>query len=77
MDVGKTVHWLLLALVAAYLITGLGIAQSGIIQPLTLGLLGKALSFQIHSALLIPFVAVLLLHLYLVLSRKKVRRRNA
>jgi dolichol kinase len=58
----KIIHWLLLALTIAYLITGLGVTQYRIIEPLTFGLFSKYLSLTMHDNLLIPFVAVLILH---------------
>jgi hypothetical protein len=56
---------LLLILSLFFLLTGFGITETGIVGPLTFGLLGKALSFQIHSLLWGPFLAVLGLHVYL------------
>lgn len=73
MDIKKPTHWLLAALVAAYIISGFGITEYRTVEALTFGLLGKALSFQIHNALIIPFMLVLLLHLYLVLNKKNVK----
>jgi hypothetical protein len=51
-------------------ITGFGITEFRTIEPLTLGLLTKPLSFQIHSALAYPFVVLLAVHIYLVLTVK-------
>ncbi|VVB98436.1 Uncharacterised protein [uncultured archaeon] len=67
----KAVHALLTLSVLLYLLTGLGITNYQLVEPLTLGLLGKALSQKIHSALLWPFVILLALHLYFVLARKR------
>jgi len=61
----RAVGWLLLILAILLVITGLGITEARWVTPLTLGLLGKALSFQLHSLLWIPFLAVLVLHLAL------------
>jgi len=69
-DLKKITPWLLGALVAAYIISGFGITEYRTVEPLTFGLLSKALSFQIHNALIIPFLLVLLLHLYIVLNKK-------
>lgn len=63
-------HWLLLILTLAYIITGLGILYFRIVEPLTLGLLTKALSSKIHLYLLIPFLIVLVLHIFFVLFGK-------
>ncbi|MDD1657061.1 MAG: hypothetical protein LUQ41_01185 [Methanomicrobiales archaeon] len=59
----RLVSWTLLALALLMVVTGLGITDFRIVEPLTVGLLGKALSFQLHSLLWIPFLAVLLLHM--------------
>ncbi len=54
-----------------YIITGLGISYYRIIEALTFGLLTKALSFKIHSYLLIPFLILLALHIGLVVWHRK------
>jgi len=59
------VSWTLLGLSLLLVLTGLGITEFRIVTPLTLGLLGKSFSFQLHSLLWIPFLAVLILHLAL------------
>jgi hypothetical protein len=59
------VGWLLLALSLTLVITGLGITEYRTVEAGTFGLLGKALSFQLHSLLWIPFIAVLAAHLAL------------
>jgi hypothetical protein len=56
------VRWSLLILTLLYLVSGLGITQYRLIEPLTLGLLSKSLALRIHDDLLIPFVALLCLH---------------
>ena len=71
----KTVHWLLMALVLMYLVTGLGITEFRIVEALTFGLLTKNLAFRIHSNLLIPFLVLLGLHISPSLLRR--RRRVA
>ncbi len=57
--------WLLLVLSLLLVITGLGITGYRIVEGATFGLLGKALAFQLHALLWIPFLAVLALHLAL------------
>jgi thiosulfate reductase cytochrome b subunit len=59
----RWVSWTLLALALLLVLTGLGITEFRVVGPLTLGLLGKSRSFQIHSLLWIPFVVVLVLHM--------------
>jgi len=44
--VRSTVHWLLTALVIVYLITGFGITEYRIVEPLTFGLLTKSLGTE-------------------------------
>jgi hypothetical protein len=72
--VKKIIHWSLLAVTILYVLTGLGITQYRIIEPLTLGIISKFLSLTIHDNLLIPFFILLSLHvlLKLFLPDKKV-----
>ncbi len=66
----RITHWVLLVLIIIYILSGLGIVYSPIVESLTLGLLTKALSFKIHFYLLIPFILALLAHIIIVLRRK-------
>ena len=61
-----TIHWLLTVLVIIYLITGFGITEYRIIEPLTFGLLTKILAQKIHINLEIPFIILLILHIWLL-----------
>jgi thiosulfate reductase cytochrome b subunit len=61
----RAVGWLLLAFALLLVVTGLGITEYRIVEAMTFGLLGKALSFQLHSLLWIPFLVVLAAHLLL------------
>jgi thiosulfate reductase cytochrome b subunit len=61
----RVVGWLLLAFSLLIIITGLGITEWRTVEAVTLGLLPKALSFQLHSLLWIPFLAILACHLLL------------
>lgn len=56
------IRYTLLILTLIYLISGLGITQYQIVEPLTLGLLDRNMAFRIHDFLLAPFVALLLAH---------------
>ena len=56
---------ILLVLTFLILFTGFGITYPGIIEPLTLGLLGKSLSFRLHTFLWGPYVVAILVHIYL------------
>ena len=60
----QVVHWLLLAVIVLYLLTGFGITQYRVIEQVTFGLLSKPLAFKIHDNLLIPFIVLLGLHVY-------------
>ena len=71
-DLQRAVGWLLLALAILLVVTGLGITEYQAVTAATFGLLGKALSFQLHGLLWIPFIVVLALHLGL--SCRAVRR---
>ena len=61
-----TIHWLLTVLVIIYLITGFGITEYRIVEPLTFGLLTKSLAQKIHISLEIPFIILLILHIWLL-----------
>ena len=56
---------ILLVLTFLILFTGFGITYPGIIELLTLGFLGKSLSFKLHTFLWGPFVVAVLIHIYL------------
>jgi dolichol kinase len=60
----QIVHWLLLAVIVFYLVTGFGITEYRVVEHLTFGLLSKPLAFKIHDNLLIPFIILLGLHIY-------------
>jgi hypothetical protein len=51
-----TIHWLLTVVVIICLITGFGITEYRIVEPLTFGLLTKSLAHKIHINLEIPFI---------------------
>ena len=60
----QLISWLLLAVIVLYIITGFGMTQFKIVEPLTFGLLSRLLAFQIHTYLWIPFLVLLVLHIY-------------
>jgi len=74
--VKRTIHWLLTIVVIVYLITGFGITQYRIVEPLTFGLLTKSLAQKIHINLEIPFIVLLILHMWLLplLKRFKLKK---
>jgi len=69
----KTIHWLLLLVSLALIISGFGISNYQAIEKLTFGLLTKPLSFSLHSHLAIPFLALLVLHTTVVLWARRRR----
>jgi len=61
----RVVGWLLLLFALLLVITGLGITEWQIVEAATFGLLSKALSFQLHNILWIPFLVLLVAHILL------------
>jgi cytochrome b subunit of formate dehydrogenase len=74
--VKSTVHWLLTVLVIVYLITGFGITEYRIVEPLTFGLLTKSLAQRIHISIEIPFIILLVLHIWLMPLLRYFRSRK-
>jgi cytochrome b subunit of formate dehydrogenase len=74
--VKRTIHWLLTVVVIIYLLTGFGIVQYKIVEPLTFGLLTKNLAHRIHMNLEIPFIILLVSHIWLLplLKRFKLKK---
>lgn len=70
----KAVRWLLLAAVALYLVSGLGITAYRTIDDLTFGLLTKDRAFRLHDVLLAPFIALLVIHIGLPPLMRVLRR---
>jgi cytochrome b subunit of formate dehydrogenase len=60
----QVVHWLLVAVMVLYLLTGFGITEFRVVESVTFGLLSKNLAFNLHNNLLIPFIVLLILHIY-------------
>ncbi len=72
----KTVHWLFVAVILLYGITGYGITQYRVVEPATLGLLTKSLAFKIHDNLLIPLLVILALHIYQMVMRRTAGKKQ-
>ena len=53
-----------------YMISGFGITEFRVVEYLTFGLFTKRLAFEIHEYLWIPFVVLLILHIFLPSARK-------
>lgn len=73
----RTIHWLLTIVVIVYLTTGFGITQYRIVEPLTFGLLTKNLAQRIHISLEIPFIVLLVLHIWLLPLLKRFKLKQA
>jgi thiosulfate reductase cytochrome b subunit len=71
------VHWLLLLVVALYVVSGLGITEYRTVEALTGGLLPKQLSFAVHDALIWPFLGLLFLHVWLTFAAPRLKKRKA
>lgn len=74
--VRRTIHWLLTVVVIIYLLTGFGITQYRIVEPLTFGLLTKNLAHIVHMNLEIPFIILLILHIWLLPLLRYFRSRR-
>jgi hypothetical protein len=75
--IGRWCGWIALALLALTVLSGYGISAFRIVEPLTLGLFGKAGSFRLHHYLDVPLVAFTLLHVGIGLwGRWGARRRT-
>jgi len=72
-----TIHWLLTVLVIIYLIAGLGITEYRIVESLTFGLLTKSLVHKIHINLEIPFIILLVFHIWFLPLLKYFKSKKA
>jgi len=61
----RGISWLLLLTLALEFLTGFGITNAPVVTPLSFGLLGKALSYQIHMLLWGPLAILAAAHVYL------------
>jgi thiosulfate reductase cytochrome b subunit len=64
------VHVLLLMVIVLFVLTGFGITNYQIVEPLTFGALSKLTAYQIHINLIIPFLILLGTHFVLIVARK-------
>ncbi len=74
--VRRSIQWILTALVIIYLITGFGVTEYRIVEPLTFGLLTKGLAQKIHMNIEIPFIVFLVLHIWLLPLLKHFRSQK-
>jgi len=71
MRIEQVIHKLFTAVTIIFLISGYGVSEYRLMEVITFGLLSKPLAFRIHSSLGLPFIALLLTHIYLVHIRKR------
>ncbi|HUT00618.1 MAG TPA: hypothetical protein VMY59_09905 [Candidatus Thermoplasmatota archaeon] len=69
-------HVLLTIVIISSIVTGLGISNYQIIEPLTFGAVSKLTSFQIHSNIIIPLVILLVLHIGFTLGKKFQKKKH-
>jgi hypothetical protein len=69
-------HVLITIVIIIFIITGFGISNYQIVEPLTGGTLSKLTSFQIHSNLIIPLIILLLLHIGFTLGSKFQKKKH-
>ncbi len=74
--VAKLVHWSLLVLAFLTVVSGLGITEFRTVESLTFGVFNKAVAFQLHLWIWIPFLVFLVTHLVLTVYQERVRRRK-
>ena len=72
----RIIQWLLTVVVIVYLLTGFGITQYRIVEPLTFGLLTKNLAHRIHINLEIPFIILAVLHIWLLPLLKRLKLKH-
>jgi len=61
----RVIRWSLILVTITYILTGFGITEFKTVESLTFGLLDKYWAFKIHMNLEIPFIALLVLHIFL------------
>ena len=71
--VKRVIQSLLLIVTMVYMISGFGITEFRVVESITFGLFTKKLAFEIHDYLWIPFLVLLVLHIFLPLARKWLR----
>ncbi len=74
--VTRLVHWALLATALFTVVSGLGITEFRIVEPLTFGLLNKASAFRLHLWLWLPFLVLLAAHMVLTMRPGWFRRKR-
>jgi cytochrome b subunit of formate dehydrogenase len=70
-ELKRAVCGILALFLIVYVVTGYGITEFRTVEPLTFGIVDKVISMKLHEALGIPFLIVLLAHIYLSFLRKE------
>jgi hypothetical protein len=68
------IHVILLIVIALFILTGFGITNYQIVEPLTFGTVSKLTAYQIHTNLIIPFLVLLGAHFVFIILRKFQRK---
>lgn len=63
----RIIHWILVAYIVVYIVTGFGITEFQTVEPLTFGLMGKAGAMRLHDNMEIPFIVLIGVHIFLIL----------
>jgi thiosulfate reductase cytochrome b subunit len=74
-NLGRWCGYLALGLLLFTLLTGYGITEYRIVDPLTLGLLGKAIAQRLHPYTEVPMVIFLLVHISIALWGRREAER--
>ena len=69
-------HVFLTIVIISFIITGFGISNYQIIESLTGGTLSKLTSYQIHSNLIIPLIALLVGHIAFTVGKKLKKEKH-
>jgi len=65
--IGRVCGWVTMALALVTLLTGYGITQYRVVDPLTFGILNKAMAQRWHAYTDVPFLVFMLSHVGIVL----------
>lgn len=69
------IHITLTTLIIFYLLTGLGITEYRVVEKITYGLLTKPTAFILHTALMWPFLLLLLAHIAITFFLKNLKNK--
>ncbi len=72
----KYIAYLLYAIIIIVIISGLGINYHRTMEFITLGILNKSLSFNLHVWFFVPLVILIILHTSLPVLKNKMRKNE-